>query len=329
MPGAGSLNGVDPTLLADHPENVELWFPSTLPSASRNTQCVVGLPQLEYRLRFAQAMNALHDIRLSRRLIRVLTTKSQSHITAPQRPGTRTRTVFDRAKAKLAEAVATYRASRKAIKSLAPDEEFGPWKNTVLKLEDEDIRGPGREEYEPSRSRFVQSWIWTTAAHTSTSAEDPDLDAALRIEWCKAHEQAKRYEEEVELVVEEMRRTLVTFQLNACKWDERATSPPPSPPRPVEAVAAAGVAAYAHKQADTQRKLIDVFIRDWYEVLKEQPLAASWLNNYTRPSQKQRHRLVSNVRVYHSASPTPHGDTLNVGNAPPGGADAVSPDFIG
>ena len=322
MPGACSLE-VDPTLLANHPENVQIWFPSTLPSASRDTQCAKGLPRLEYRLRFAQAMDALNDIRLSHQLIQVLATKSQSHLTTSQRPGTRTRIMFDRARAKLAGAVSTYRAARKAIVSLAPKEEFGAWQDTVRDLNDDDIRGPGHEESETSRSRSVRSWIWTTATRTSTSAEDPDLNAALRVEWSKTEEQAKRYEEEIELVVEEMRRTLVTFESNARKWDERAASP--SFPDLVEAVTVAGIAAYARKQADIHRKLINVFLGDWYEVLKEQPLAASWLSEYPRPPANQRHRLVSNVRLYHSTSPAPHGDTSNIDNAPPGDADMVSP----
>ena len=39
-----------------------------------------------------------------------------------------------------------------------------------------------------------------------------DFHAVLRVEWCKSQERAARYEEEVELVVEEMRRTLTFFE---------------------------------------------------------------------------------------------------------------------
>lgn len=314
IPGASSLSAIDPILLADHPERVELSLPSTLPSASRNTQCVDGLPRLEYRLRVAQAMDALHHIRLSRRLLRVLVVKSQVHITSTQKPGTRTRSVFDKAKTKLTQAVSTYRVSWKAIKNLAPNEEFGRWKDTLLELKDCDIRGPGQDEPRTSASRSVQSWIWTTALQTSTSAEDPDLNAALRVEWCKAQEQAKRHEEEVELVVEEMRRTLVTFELNACEWDRRATSP--SLPNPtVEAAAAAGVVAYARKQANLQRKLITVFIDGWRDILEGQPLAASWFGKHPHPPKNQRRRLPCNVQLYHSAPSAQHVDTPGVGGS--------------
>ena len=247
MPGVGPLlDAIDAILLADHPENVNLWLPSALPPASQTTRCVGELPRVEYRLRFAQAANALEQLRLCRRLIRVLAAKTQVHITNTQKTGTRARSVFDKAKAKQTKAVVTYRVARTAIENLDPDEKFGSWRNTLLELNDADVRGPGREEYELSASRFVQSWIWTTAAKTSTSADDPDLNIALRVEWCKAQERAKRYEEEVGLVIEEMRRTLVTFELNAREWDGRAASIPDHAPT-LGQTTVAGAVAYAYK----------------------------------------------------------------------------------
>ena len=64
IPGSEPLlDAIDPILLADSPESVELWLPSALPPASRDAQCIEDLPRLEYRMRYAQAMSALHDIR--------------------------------------------------------------------------------------------------------------------------------------------------------------------------------------------------------------------------------------------------------------------------
>jgi len=322
MPGTSShLSAADLILLADHPENVELWLPSALPSASRDTQCIAGLSKLEYRLRFAQAMTALHDIRLARRLLRILTTKSQTHITNTQRPGTRTCSVFDKAKAKLARAVSTYRTSRKAVVDLAPNEEFGLWKDTLRELKDGDIRGPGKEESGTSASRSAQSWIWTTGLQAS-SPGDSDLDIVLRVEWCKAQELAKRYEEEVQLVIEEMRRTLVTFKLNAHEWEQRATFSIPA----VGDAAAAGITAYAYKQASIQRGLIKVFIKDWYDILTDRPHATPWLHDYSPPAENRRRRLVSNVQLYHSSS-SPRVDTPHtINDVPPPSVDTMSLD---
>jgi len=297
MPGViPDIDAVDPVLLADHPENVALYLPSALPSSLREAYCVNGLPRIEYRLRCAQATDSLNDIRRFRRLIRIIAAKTQSHIATTQR--TRSTSLFDKAKTKLARAVSTYRASRKAISNLAPNEEFGRWKKVFLKLEDCDIRGPGCEEVKRSNSHHVESWIWTTSPQVSTSSEDPDLYAAIRVEWCKTQERAKRYEEEVELVVEEMRRTLATFEWNVCEWERRATSPLSNPA--VDNTVAAGITSYAYKQADIHRKMISVFINCWYKVLKDRSLGSLWLDKFPPPPEVKRRRLISNVRLYHS-----------------------------
>ena len=89
----------------------------------------------------------------------ILAVKTQSHIVNTQRTATWTRTLFNKVKIKLGQAVSTYRAVRKAIVNLAPDEEFGPWKASLLELRNEDVRGPGCNENQPSKSCFVQSWI--------------------------------------------------------------------------------------------------------------------------------------------------------------------------
>ena len=158
MPGVQSLlDTVNPLLLAVHPEKVDLWLPSALPPDSRTAWCIDGLPRIEYRLRFAQATSALHEIQFCRRLIRALNTKIQSHINNTQKTSTRTRSVFQRVNAKQTRAAATYRVSWRAINGLAPNEEFGSWKDTLQELKESDIRGPGRELYEQSVSRFVLS----------------------------------------------------------------------------------------------------------------------------------------------------------------------------
>ena len=319
MPGVASdLDAIDATLLADRPEDVKLYLPSALPSSLRNTHCVSGLPRIEYRLRCAQAVNFLNAIRLFRRLIRALTKKTRSHISSTQRTTTRTHGLYDRATAQQARAVSGYRTSRNAISALAPNEEFGSWKAAFLELKDDDIRGPGYEDEKPSKSRssksrsskshFIQSWIWTTSPHVQTSIEDSDLQATVRIEWCKAQARAKRHEEEVELVVEEMRRTLAYFEWNACEWESRATTPPLGG-RAIDETTAAGITAYAYKQASIQREMIEVFIDDWYEPLGQKSLGSDWLGAWAAPSGNKRQRLPSNVRLFHSDSSTSRAST--------------------
>ena len=316
---ASFIDAIDPTFLAEHPESVELWLPSAFPFGARDAQCVKGLPQLEYRLRYAQAVNALQDIRRLRRLIKALATKIQSHIASTQKTVTKTRSLFDKVMGKQAQAVSAYRTLWKAIAKLAPGEEFGKWKEGLKELKDSDIRGPGREEYEVSDSRFIQSWIWTSAARTSTSTSDHDLNPVLRVEWCKAQARASRHEEEVELVVEEMRRTLVSFEGMALQWTKFATSPIPQVstdssksgvgPRKLrmDETAVLGVTAYAHRQANIYHRMIHVFLDDWYPILDALSLGSTWLSNYPRPVENKRRRLVSNVPA-HRSTLTSHSD---------------------
>ena len=256
----------------------------------------------------APSVSALHDIRCFCRLIRAFVVKTQSHISNTQ--GTRTQGLFGGVKAKQAWAVSTYWAAWNAIMSLAPNEEFGCWKGTLFELKNDNIRGPGCNESEHSESHYVQSWIWTTP-QSRTSIEgldpnDPNLHVAVWIEWCKAQEWAKHYKEEVELVVEEMWQTLVTFEWNAQKWEAMALSPPPpSAHMTFDTTTLLGVAAYAYKQADIQRKMFKVFLNDWYHALEQRNLGSPWLKQYSCPPENKHHRLPSNIWLYHSGSYTP------------------------
>lgn len=295
MPGIDHLlNETDPVVLANCPETVQVWFPSDLPLPTRDDWCAASLPRLEYRLRYAIAANTLQDICRFRQFSQAISTKTQSHISNTQKTGTRGRGQFERVQQKITRAAATYQACWSAIKRLAPNEEFGAWKNTLQELRQEDIRGPGREKSsETSESHYVPSWIWHTPLQGSASGDDQDLSLALQVEWCKAQERATQYEEEIELVVEEMRRTLVFFEWRACEWESRATTPLTGSSE-VDSTAAVGVSAYAYKQASVYRKMVDVFVNDWYKCLKTKSLGSSWLLDNLSTATKQQH-LPSNV----------------------------------
>ena len=121
------------------------------------------------------------------------------------------------------------------------------------------------------------------------------------------------HDKEVELVVEEMCRTLATFELNASDWDKRAGSLLLSGSA-VEAAVVNGAATYAFKQASVQHRLVKVFMNDWYTVLEGQPRSTPWLSKYTRPLKKRRNRLVCNIQRYHAILP----DIDGIGGALPG-----------
>ncbi|KAF8171708.1 hypothetical protein K438DRAFT_1773011 [Mycena galopus ATCC 62051] len=81
-----------------------------------------------------------------------------------------------------------------------------------------------RERAAQSRESVREvSWIWTGAG---TTGSDADLDEALRIEWCKVYARTRRWEEEVKLVEEEVRRMGVSLEYRAKEWEERARNVP-------------------------------------------------------------------------------------------------------
>ena len=119
----------------------------------------------------------------------------------------------------------------------------------------------------------------------------------MRVEWCKAIARVERFEEEVELTIEEMRRTLLFFECTARDWERRGEARVGEPTMDEETTA--GVRAYAARQAALYRRLVDVFVNDWYAYLDLKSLGSDWLSKYKCPEGRRRRRLQSNVTVYH------------------------------
>ena len=141
-----------------------------------------------------------------------------------------------------------------------------------------------------------------------------------RVQWAKCQARAERYEEEVELVVEEMGRTLRYFEWKREWWlsfvsdrsDESdasggsnapGTSSVPGKSNVSDKSDASlpldvqgGLRAYAYRQSDVYNNLIASFVGHWRKYLVAHSLGATWLTNYppsldptpTRPSRGHR-----------------------------------------
>ena len=316
MPGfLGLLDDIDPATIIDTPESTRLWLPSMLPHTSHDAWCTPGLPTLEFRLRYAQAVDTLDHLRRLRRLVRGLTLQAQKHPSPTQQTMTRSRSVFEGLQVRITQVCSRYRNARTALLRLHPS---GGWTAFFKELKKEDIRGPGREEVENSESHYIPSWIWMLRAPSSPpdlpgplspsatapcdtaptlpitmspvdNSEDNEVSAqevedGLLVDWAKAHERAKRFEEEVELCVEEMRRTLVFFSWKASEWEERARncSQPRAPSnKPPSDHVIQGLQAYAHRQSAMFSQLIRVFVSDWHNCLAPKGLGTKWLAGYS------------------------------------------------
>jgi len=77
--------------------------------------------------------------------------------------------------------------------------------------------------------------------------------------------------------------------------------------------ARAGMKAYAARKAALYRRLIEVFVQDWYKCLELKLLGSSWLSDYPRPNTcgaSRRRQLQSNVKAYHPSA-SAHIDEAN------------------
>lgn len=111
-------------------------------------------------------------------------------------------------------------------------------------------------------TRRTLSWIWLVEGVTNLESEEVS-DDILRAEWAKSRARAQRAREEVNLLKEEMRRTVKFLEWRSEWWQKKPTSW-----SGVSAQLSEGLRAYAMEQAATQKSLAECF-----EVLWETPLA--------------------------------------------------------
>jgi hypothetical protein len=164
----------------------------------------------------------------------------------------------------------------------------GPWSLNFRWLNTKDIRGPSaaddlsdlaamkiskkirRDAADLGQGTYERSWIWNVALDGNT-----DPDGALRVEWAKSQANAERWEEELQLVPEEMRRTLAYFEWSASWWSQRIGARPTAS---IELQSA--LDAEARRQEALLRQRIVVFASAWLPYLKRLGLGTSWMSTY-------------------------------------------------
>ncbi|TFK77994.1 hypothetical protein K466DRAFT_445690, partial [Polyporus arcularius HHB13444] len=81
---------------------------------------------------------------------------------------------------------------------------------------------------------------------------------ALRVEWCKARARAHRWREEVQLLLEEMRRVPEFHEWMARQWEQRSVRNYQGREEYFE-----GARAYAVQQASIRRKMKEFCRHVW------------------------------------------------------------------
>jgi len=309
MPGVASI--LDDVRENDLPEDaLKIWLPSEIPADDRDTWCLPGIPHLEFRFRYAQADDSLAEVRRLLKLLQGLRDQKAKHPSHVQKNVTRSKGLVEGLAAKVRRNASRYSHARDAMLALDPDEKFVPgWTKRFQKLNEGDIRGPGRESEDRSEGQFTLTWIWLVPRSnhphaTATTPNDPaatthssvpgnkaatavngptadnaELADSMRVHWAKCQARAERYEEEVLLTVEEMGRTLLYFKWKQSQWlslkSERAkSSSPPS------ADVQRGLRAYALRQANIYETLIVSFVSRWRKTLLSLELSPAWLSQY-------------------------------------------------
>lgn len=102
------------------------------------------------------------------------------------------------------------------------------------------------------------------SAGESNNLSNPSTIIALRVEWAKAKSRADRWEEEVRLLDEEMRRVVVYYQWKADWWRSQLGFREEADEPMVE-----GLKAYAEEHATLALELANSFRAKWYAVRRE------------------------------------------------------------
>ncbi|KAJ3538635.1 hypothetical protein NMY22_g5086 [Coprinellus aureogranulatus] len=249
--------------------DLPLWLPSQI---GRKAEFSPDLARIEFRLRTAQAQDALSTIRRNLQR-RVTVWDLKDRWLRGQGSNTKALNLLSTLQSKIRDAKDEYNQARAALLSLGPLLGERNIEKTFLKLEESDLKPltPDSVMVAPSQGQTRQvemSWIWK---HPGAAADNVTAYEAetRKIEWAKSRARSHRYQEEILIVKEEMQRTLRFFQWKRDQWRLRALvmekdaqqKGSPLTPEHVE-----GLNAYAERQATMWQGMQYSCTKKWTKV---------------------------------------------------------------
>ncbi|KAJ7669187.1 hypothetical protein DFH06DRAFT_944750, partial [Mycena polygramma] len=275
MPGVVALKAEaedmrDPDQPPPKAEDIKLWMPSELDTATRRRVCRKGLGDAEAKVREAQCADALNDLRSRLHTQTHLITWRNAN-SVGQRAATRSATLIGRVGDRIARVAAKYRRAREALVSLKGEGHAPHFKvlsdadlNTNVQQESDAkarkklarLGSSKRVRNEPSDKRKVFSWIWTVGG--GPGENEAHLHESVRMEWSKAKARKDRWVEEVMMLREEMKRVLRMLRTIQGEWQDRIGKRSEIDPE-----LAAGLKAYALRQVYVHRRLATAFHAGW------------------------------------------------------------------
>ncbi|KAJ7177592.1 hypothetical protein C8R46DRAFT_1212338 [Mycena filopes] len=281
MPGAAAaIAASEAARDADAPapkaERIKLFMPSQMPASADGLRgCVKGLLDMEAKLRVAQCNNSLVKLRARLHAKHHFIMFRNEHVTG-QIQSTKARTLIGQIGERVEACAVKYRHARRSLITLSGEAHAARFRE--LRPEDVQLDGDAGEtdaaarkklamigagrgarapRDAPGSSRRIMSWIWT--APGALDDEEARLHESVRVEWSRAHARKTRWEEEVMLLREEMRRVMRYLRWQSTWWREHVGAR-------VDDIApevAAGMRAYALQQADLHDRLAAFFQRKW------------------------------------------------------------------
>lgn len=257
MPGVLNISASNLELQKEKAENMKLWLPSQLEGPNERTSlCSPCVLNSEKELRFGQLQDSLDDLCKARRVRCGLILFYKVNVAGEgQKTQTKARAAVQSLQDRIERSIQRYCVVCNALLQLDPG---GDWENLYLPLTDSDNRGPGKEPEEISSSdgQYIQSWIWCS---NTTAVSQDEVNEDMRVEWAQCMARAVRWEEEVTLLQEEMRRVVQFLEWRSRDWflkaDVRADT--------VALAVRAGLSAYAKKQGSVFHNLAIRFSQRW------------------------------------------------------------------
>lgn len=173
-------------------EAIRLWLPSAVQfTVTSHVQCPAQLCLFEWKLRYAQANDALKEIRNLLRL-RSHLYKFKDHNLVGQAANTRARGTINKADSKIYMAASRYEAARAALVNLAPTLNEDPsWMDTFKHLNrSRDLKALKDVWEKETEGTRVLSWIWKTpglSEDVSIGLHDGEVLSPLLMIWLNVH----------------------------------------------------------------------------------------------------------------------------------------------
>ncbi|KDR78511.1 hypothetical protein GALMADRAFT_209005 [Galerina marginata CBS 339.88] len=213
------------------PESIELeilLLPSDFSPAERVLYAIEDLVDDELRLQKGQAHDALRCLRAQVKYSLSLSRykKSKKNAVHGQNLNTRFSSMLRDAYDKQDVNIAKYQRSRDAMIRLGlanDNEEFPELGPNDLWMKDPALY------HQLGDGKRMEGWIWRVGlpANVSDAEREGFLEDADRVQWFRARADMERWQEEVEILAQEFRRTIRGFDKMAHVWSSLAISPAP------------------------------------------------------------------------------------------------------